>query len=76
MAGRNYGFTHIKSIFEAVCRELGKKCSVKETAHPSLKGGRSAGISGDCAGFFGELGEVVKRNFGIEQPVIVLEMEI
>ena len=76
MSGRNYGYTHIKSVFGAVCRELGKKCTVKESAHPSLKQGRAAEIAGGSAGFLGELSDEVRKNFGLEQPVALLEMEL
>ncbi|MBI4210661.1 MAG: phenylalanine--tRNA ligase subunit beta [Candidatus Diapherotrites archaeon] len=76
LAGKGYGFTVIKSIFEAVCRELGKKCSLSETTHPSLTAGRAAEIKGDSSGFIGELSDKVRANFGIEQQVILLEMEL
>lgn len=76
LAGRNYGFTLIKSIFEAVCRELEKKCTLKETSHASLKDGRRAEIAGDSTGIIGELSDEVKKNFGLEQDVVLLEMEL
>ena len=76
MSGKSYGFTHIKSVFEAVCRELGKKCPLKDERHPSLKEGRGAAIFGGSTGFLGELSDEARKNFGLEQPVTVLEMEI
>ncbi len=76
LANKGYGFTMIKSAFGAICRELGKKCTLRAQKHPSLKEGRSAIISGDSNGFLGELSEEVKKNFGLGQDVIVLEMEI
>ena len=76
MTNSGYGFTHIKSVFGAVCRELGKKCQVKETKHPSLKEGRSALISGDSEGILGELKQEIAANFGLHKPIIVLEMDL
>ena len=76
LTNTGYGFTHIKSVFEAICRELGKKCNVKEINHPSLKEGRSASISGDSEGILGELKEEIAQNFGLQKPVIILEMDL
>ncbi len=76
LCGKDYGFTAIKSAFEAVARELGKKCHMKEVSHPSLSEGRGAEIFGDSRGFLGEVSEQARKNFGIEQPVVLLEMEL
>ncbi len=76
LSGKDYGFTSIKSAFEAVCRELGKKCAVKPLKHPSFEEGKSAEISGDSKGFFGEIRPVIRENFGLQYPVVILEMEL
>lgn len=76
MAGKGCGFTLIKSVLMAICRDLGKKCSLKETVHPALMEGRRAEIMGGTRGIIGELSEEVKRNFGLEQDVVFLEMEL
>ncbi len=76
MAGKGYGFTLIKSVLMAVCRELGKKCTLKESSNPTLKDGRRADITEDTNGIIGELSEEVKKNFGLEQDVVLLEMEL
>ncbi len=76
MAGKGYGFTLIKSVLMAVCRELGKKCTLRESGCPTLKEGRRAESSGETRGIVGELSEEVKKNFGLEQDVVLLEMEL
>ncbi len=76
LAGKGCGFTLIKSALVAVCRDLGKKCSLHETSHPALKEGRRAEITGDTSGILGEVSEEVKKNFGLEQDVVLLEMEL
>src|SRR3989344_313597 len=65
MSGREFGFTRIKSVFEAVCHELGKKCTLSATSNPSLKDGRRGAIGGDSKGILGELSEQVAKNFGL-----------
>ncbi len=76
LCGKGYGFTQIKSGFEALCREMQKKCTLKEASHPALKEGRCAEISGDSKGFIGELKEEAAKRFGIGQPAALLEMEL
>ncbi len=76
MAGKGYGFTLIKSALMAVCRELGKKCALRESSCATLMDGRRAEITGDTSGIIGELSDEVKKNFGLEQDVVLLEMEL
>ena len=76
LSGKGAGFTQIKSMMQAVCRELGLKFGLKEITHPSLTKGRAAQITDRCNGIIGELSEETKRNFGLEQDTALLEMEI
>ena len=76
LLGKGYGFTLIKSVFEAVCRELGKKCFLAPLKHASLREGKSARISGDSKGILGELSDKTAKNFGLEQQAVILEMDL
>lgn len=76
LCAKGYGFTEAKSALEAIARELGKKISVSETSHPSLKKGKSGHVSGDLKGIVGEIADEVLANFGLEQPAIMIEIEI
>ena len=76
MANKGYGFTQIKSVFDAICKEMQIACTIKESTNKAFKEGKSAEIIGQSKGIFGELDEKTTEAFGIKQPVIVLEMEI
>ncbi len=76
MAGKDARFTQIKSCLNAVCRELGKKISADEAAHPSFMKGKTALVNGDVKGILGEIDSSVLKEFGISMPVVMLEIEL
>ncbi|MFH1224516.1 MAG: phenylalanine--tRNA ligase subunit beta [Candidatus Diapherotrites archaeon] len=77
LCGKDADFTKIKSHLDAVCKAMGRKYSLKERAEPFLEKGRSAEIhAGNKRGIIGELNKETLKNFGLEMPVAVLEMEI
>jgi len=71
-------FTEMKQVLEYVMRCLDLKCSLKESEHGSFISGRVARVTvnnKDVA----EVGEVhpkVLSNFGLEMPVVVLELDL
>jgi len=74
------GFTEMKSIAAAVVENLGYEFRIEAMDHPSFIGGRCASIesrgeSSSITGFFGEIHPKVLEGFGLEYPVIALEIE-
>ncbi|MDI6702197.1 phenylalanine--tRNA ligase subunit beta [Methanothermobacter wolfeii] len=74
------GFTEMKSIAAAVVENLGYEFRIEAMDHPSFIGGRCASIesrgeSSSITGFFGEIHPEVLEGFGLEYPVIALEIE-
>jgi phenylalanyl-tRNA synthetase beta chain len=71
------GFNEIKSVLDAIARELKLEYSLKEEKIPFLEEGKSALILiGKKKGFIGELKQKVKENFGLENNVSVMEIEL
>jgi phenylalanyl-tRNA synthetase beta chain len=72
-------FSEIRSVADAVMREMGLGDEMKIV--PSQDGaflpGRGADLMKDDrrVGLFGELHPLVLRSFGLEQPVVALEIE-
>ncbi len=70
-------FNEIKSILEAISRELKLNHSIKEKNLSFFENGKSAVISfKEKKGFIGEVNEKTMQNFGLETKVSVLEIEI
>jgi len=71
-------FNEIKSILEALARELKMKFELREKEIPFLEKGKSALIEfkNGKKGFIGEVNEKILQNFGLETKVVVLEIEI
>ncbi|MBS3057698.1 MAG: hypothetical protein J4415_03675 [Candidatus Diapherotrites archaeon] len=74
---KNANFTEIKSHLNALLQNLGIKYETRAIKHPSFAEGRAAEIValGKC-GILGEVSEKVLKNFLIDAPVAVLEIEI
>jgi len=72
-------FSEIRSLMDAVLREmdLEKQTEIVPTEDGALLPGRGADllIEGERAGLFGELHPLVLRSFGLEQPVVALELK-
>ncbi len=65
-------YSQVKSVIEALARELGIKARIKPKSHPSFMEGR-------CAEWLGVLGEIkpdVLESFGIEVPVAGFELDV
>ncbi len=72
-------FSEMKSLVGAVLAEMGMKCEFAELdSHPTFIPGRAVEIlrDGKPVGVFGEVHPQALANFGIEQPVAALEMEL
>lgn len=74
-------FTEIKSLTAAVLSNLGLKMEVEITEHPSFLRGRCSRVTGRrngqpiLDGIFGEMDPAVVTSFGLEYPVVALEVK-
>ena len=70
--------TEIKSIVEALAKELNASLVIKPFNHESFIPTRCGEIylNGKRSGFFGEIHPAVLENWKIEKPVIAMELEI
>ena len=71
-------FTEMKSVTEAVMRELAPEHSVETCDYPVFVPGRGANLSvdGRYVGIFGEVSPKVVTDFDINHPVSVAEIEL
>ena len=69
-------FSEIRSIADAVLREMAVPAEIVPSKDGALMPGRGADLlaGGERIGLFGELHPLVLRNFGLEQPVVALEL--
>jgi phenylalanyl-tRNA synthetase beta chain len=69
-------FSEIRSLADAVLRELLIDCQIKESEDGAFLPGRRAELiaGGQKIGCFGELHPEVVRGFGLEQPVVAMEL--
>jgi phenylalanyl-tRNA synthetase beta chain len=74
-------FTEIKSLTAAVLTNLGLDMDIEIKEHPSFLRGRCARVEGRkngqlvLEGVFGEMDPAVVTSFGLEYPVVALEVE-
>jgi phenylalanyl-tRNA synthetase beta chain len=70
-------FSEIRSLTDAVLRELDISAKIVPSKDGALLPGRGADLlsDGKIIGCFGELHPLVIRAFGLEQPVVALELE-
>jgi len=70
-------FSEIRSVADAVLRELGVAAEIVPSQDGALLPGRGADLmaSGKRMGCFGELHPMVLKSFGLEQPVVAIEMQ-
>jgi len=77
LSSKDVGFTQIKSALEALADQLGFEYTIQKISNPAFVEGRAAEISiGSKKGILGEINEKTQKNFGLETPVSVLEIEI
>ena len=71
-------FTEIKQIAESIFSALGKHFTIKDAEHESFIIGRCASImvNNEEVGILGEIHPQVLNNFGLEVPVVMLELDI
>src|SRR3989344_2203073 len=76
-SGKDAEFTAIKSVLDAVCKNLGKEYSLQESLLPFLEKGKQGEISiGNSKGFLGEINKKTLSEFGLEMPCSCIEIEI
>ncbi|VVB70353.1 Phenylalanine--tRNA ligase beta subunit [uncultured archaeon] len=70
-------FSEIRSMTDAVLRELALSVEIAASSDSVFLPGRGADLlaGGEIIGCFGELHPSVMRSFGLEQPVVALELE-
>ncbi|OPY51666.1 MAG: Phenylalanine--tRNA ligase beta subunit [Methanosaeta sp. PtaU1.Bin060] len=72
-------FSEIRSVADAVLREMGleKQTKIVPSEDGALLPGRGADIlvEDENIGLFGEIHPLVLRSFGLEQPVVALELK-
>ncbi len=70
------GFSEIRSILDAVLRELMIKAEIAPSSDGAFLPGRGADLlaDGKRIGCFGEIHPEVVRSFGLEQPVVAMEI--
>ncbi len=70
-------FSEIRSLADAVLREMGVAAEIVPSQDGSLLPGRGADLmaAGRRLGSFGELHPLVLKSFGLEQPVVAMEMQ-
>jgi phenylalanyl-tRNA synthetase beta chain len=71
----NANYTEIKSILDFIAHYLNKKIIVKKKNFEFL-GENAIEVSGELKGFAGELKKEVMENFGLKQPVTLIEIEL
>ncbi len=71
-------YTEAKSLIDAIMREQGQHYTVAETADAAFIPHRCADIyvQNRKVGIFGEIHPQVIQNFGLENPIIAVEIEI
>jgi phenylalanyl-tRNA synthetase beta chain len=74
----NASFTEAKATVEAFMRNLGFKMTVEKTEHSTFLEGRvcKVCVEGEDVGFLGEVHPGVLENWGLENPVSALELNI
>jgi phenylalanyl-tRNA synthetase beta chain len=69
-------FSEIRSVIDAVLRELMIEAEIAPSDDGAFLPGRGADLmsAGQRIGCFGEVHPLVVRSFGLEQPVVALEL--
>lgn len=71
-------YERIASMLDALMRNLGLEYKLKRSVHSSFIEGRTAEIvvSGHSVGHIGEIHPEVLNNWGLEKPVVALELDL
>ncbi len=72
------GFNEIKTKLQALCYNFGKELRTVAAGHPAFIGGRCAEIfiEDKKSGIIGEIHPQVLKNWGIEMPIALFEIEV
>jgi phenylalanyl-tRNA synthetase beta chain len=76
--GPEAGYADVRTILDAVLRELKKAGEYKPIAHPAFCEGRVAGVRGkdDLWALVGEIHPQILNNFGLPYPVAYCELRL
>lgn len=75
--GPEAGYASVRSVLDALLRELGIEAKVFSTTHASFVPGRVAGLAaGATEGLLGEIHPEALLAFGLDQPVALLEVRL
>ena len=75
---RGASYTEARQVLDYILRSLGKKYDIRETEHPSFIDGRVGRVTVDKkeVAYIGEIHPSVLRNFGLDMPVSVFELNL
>ncbi len=78
VSSSSVGYEEISSVLDALLRNLGVEYTLKSSEHGSFITGRAAEISvgKSIAGVMGEIHPQVLNSWGLEKPVVALELEL
>jgi len=74
----NANYTEVRSNLDALLRNLGLSCNVKETEHRSFIEGRvgKVMVNDEVIGLIGEVHPIVLENWGLENPAATFELDL
>ncbi len=78
LCNNDVDYTKIRQVLDYLFRSLGLKYEIKETSHPSFIQGRVGKVlfEGKEIGILGEINPEVLDNFGVEMPVVGMELDL
>jgi phenylalanyl-tRNA synthetase beta chain len=77
IAGKEATFTLIKSVLDAVCKNIGMDYEITESTNPAFVSGKQGTLNlKGKRGIIGEINQKTLPAFGIEMPVCLLEIEL
>ena len=74
----NSNYTEMKQILDYILKCFGLKCDIEEAEHNSFIEGRVGReiVKGKKVAYLGEINPVVLTNWGLEMPVVALELNL
>ncbi len=77
LTGKKFEFNQAKSILQAITQNLGIEFKLQNSNHPFLDKEKQATIiMNNKKGFLGEINKKTLKNFGLENPTIIIEIEV
>ena len=78
LCGKNAEFNEMKRYLDALAEHMNWKYNIKKVEHNTFKKGMVAALAFEDGrkGIIGELNQGIAKNFGLEQAIAVLEIEL